>query len=328
MLRELAGLFLTIPIVTSQKMLFNSVYPVKKTFGLRLEHIRPQSKLVLSMKRHEFINKSPAMLEKNVLPLQGVVPGQFDDADDDETMHNHDCHHQQTFMYIDRPQTEETSPANKIGERSVKYSSDADVSSMSTGSSSSNSINSISPHSIILPEDRTENDILLGRGKGPNNWIGNKRFREIIAKYQLEYFQSSRRNKPNLAKQLTDQIRSQVPASRFLQLDSASGYWFEVSEDEAIRKTSQALREGKLQRKKKSKNPTLKKTSPKTKAETGVTSKSIPSPTVRSSSPTSSLGPLKKRKSKDMPSFSPPESSSSIDAAFVLLAVQQKRDSI
>ena len=35
-----------------------------------------------------------------------------------------------------------------------------------------------------------ENDVLCGRGKGPNNLIGNRRFRAIISDYRAEYLAS------------------------------------------------------------------------------------------------------------------------------------------
>ena len=102
----------------------------------------------------------------------------------------------------------------------------------------------------IRAEDRNENDVLFGRGKGSNNYIGNQRFRQIVNQYREHYFETRRTEKPLLARRVMDLIRNQVPSGRFLQFDSITGKYFEVSEEVAVRKTSQSLREGKLQRQK------------------------------------------------------------------------------
>uniref|UniRef100_A0A6U2RCW2 DUF6824 domain-containing protein n=1 Tax=Leptocylindrus danicus TaxID=163516 RepID=A0A6U2RCW2_9STRA len=131
----------------------------------------------------------------------------------------------------------------------------------------------------IRAEDRNENDVLFGRGKGSNNYIGNCRFRQIVAQYRDTYFETRRTDKPMMARRVMDLVRNQVPRGRFLQFDSISGNYFEVSEDEAIRKTSQSLREGKLQRSKNKKQ---------SEAENNLSTKK-----------SSSSGPLKKRRLGD-----------------------------
>ena len=97
----------------------------------------------------------------------------------------------------------------------------------------------------IRAEDRHKNDVLCGRGKGPNDYIGNCRFRNIIAGFQQDYFKAKRIDKVPIAKRVFDVVRSTVPAARFLRQDPISpGYWLEVKKEEVIRKISQALREG------------------------------------------------------------------------------------
>merc|ERR1712179_385467 len=65
---------------------------------------------------------------------------------------------------------------------------------------------------------------------------------------------AKRKDKPILAKFVSDLVRNQNPPGRFLQYYSKSQEYYEVSEEEAVRKTSQALREGKPQRNKRSAN--------------------------------------------------------------------------
>jgi len=130
-------------------------------------------------------------------------------------------------------------------DRSHKLNGTRSSSSLSSPTSSSNVSCGISSG------DRNENDVLLGRGKGPNNYIGNKRFRDLVSQYQQEYFELRRSDKPTMAKRVSALIRQQEPAGRFLRLDNSTGTWVEVGEQDAIKKTAQLLREGILQRQKK-----------------------------------------------------------------------------
>lgn len=195
----------------------------------------------------------------------------------------------------------------------TSYSSDG---SISTDSHEKDFIPE-SSHNTLLDQDRNENDVLLGRGKGANNWIGNKRFREIVTKFQKDYFEASRKEKPLLAKRVADVVRNQVPLGRFLQCDSSSGYWYEVDEDEVIRKTSQALREGKKQR---THNKKLRKLETKQ-----VVKKSH----CQIGKDVRSMGPLKKRVFKysvldHLNQHSHLAENSSIAAAYALLEVHRE----
>lgn len=97
---------------------------------------------------------------------------------------------------------------------------------------------------MISPDNRNDNDVLCGRGKGPNMYIGNCRFRDLVAQHQSIYFSMKRAEKPNMSKYLVDRVHRLKPPGRFLQLDGVTGNWYEISDEDAIRKTGQALREG------------------------------------------------------------------------------------
>jgi len=147
-------------------------------------------------------------------------------------------------------------------------------------------------NNLIKPEDRNDNDVLLGRGKGSNNYGGNRKFRAIVAKFQHKYQSAKRKEKPLIAKDVANVIRCQNPPGRFLQLDKSTECWYEVSSDEAIRKCSQALREGRLQR-----NSNANKSSPQKSMKRSIDE--IQGPLVQRSnsigSNSTASGPLKKR---------------------------------
>jgi hypothetical protein len=84
-------------------------------------------------------------------------------------------------------------------------------------------------------------DVLLGRGGLTNSHIGNKRFRLVVAEYQLEYLMAKKREKKEIAKQIVDRIHSS--GGRFLRKSPVSNVWSEVTENKALEKASQSLRE-------------------------------------------------------------------------------------
>ena len=97
------------------------------------------------------------------------------------------------------------------------------------------------------------NDILLGRGIGPSHYIGNKRFRDVVASRKEEYTSTkSYKRKRVIARQVFDEIKSR--GGRFLKLDESdkpvasivgAGSWKEAKQDEALEKCKQSLREKK-----------------------------------------------------------------------------------
>lgn len=95
----------------------------------------------------------------------------------------------------------------------------------------------------------TNTDVLLGRGGGINNHIGNRVFRDWVRERKDDYnLAPSKTEKTRVAKEVMERVHSQSPPGRFLQKDpsagSSGGWWVEVDELRALSKTSQALREG------------------------------------------------------------------------------------
>jgi len=86
------------------------------------------------------------------------------------------------------------------------------------------------------------NDVLCGRGGGTNTQIGNRRFRALVQDFQPTYLLSRRKEKPLIARTIVLIIRNR--GGRFLKKDDGNGMLFEVGDEKAEAKTSQALREG------------------------------------------------------------------------------------
>eukprot|EP00429_Kryptoperidinium_foliaceum_P061729 CAMPEP_0176099036 /NCGR_PEP_ID=MMETSP0120_2-20121206/49663_1 /TAXON_ID=160619 /ORGANISM="Kryptoperidinium foliaceum, Strain CCMP 1326" /LENGTH=628 /DNA_ID=CAMNT_0017433059 /DNA_START=312 /DNA_END=2195 /DNA_ORIENTATION=+ len=97
-------------------------------------------------------------------------------------------------------------------------------------------------------------DVLLGRGGGTNNHIGNVKFRELVSDHKMRYIDASKVDKPKVARDVVEIWRKLDPPGRFLtrQDDTRKGpgsirdknvVWVEVDEKEARKKASQCLRE-------------------------------------------------------------------------------------
>lgn len=92
-----------------------------------------------------------------------------------------------------------------------------------------------------------ENDVLCGRGKGPNNHVGNRRFRELVNDYRVTYLATdSRREKGHICEAIIETIQTANPPGRFLIKSSQEGTigWKRIEYRKAMLKTGQALREG------------------------------------------------------------------------------------
>lgn len=94
---------------------------------------------------------------------------------------------------------------------------------------------------IRTPHD---NDVLCGRGGGTNNHVGNENFRVLVTRKKRDYLNSSKREKPLVSKSIVDEIRGMHPPGRFLQKNDSTNLWFDIGDQKAREKTSQALREG------------------------------------------------------------------------------------
>jgi len=93
-----------------------------------------------------------------------------------------------------------------------------------------------------VPSNVNSNDVLCGRGGGTNTQIGNRRFRSLVQEFQPIYLLCRRKEKPLIARTIVLIIRHR--GGRILKKDEVSGMLFEVGDEKAEAKTSQALREG------------------------------------------------------------------------------------
>lgn len=94
-----------------------------------------------------------------------------------------------------------------------------------------------------IPEPHAH-DVLCGRGGGTNNHIGNSHWRMLVAANKQLYITLPKRQKMLLSRSIVNAVRSQNPPGRFLQKDGKTKLWFDVGDQRAQEKTSQALREG------------------------------------------------------------------------------------
>lgn len=87
-------------------------------------------------------------------------------------------------------------------------------------------------------------DVLCGRGGGTNNHVGNSHWRMLVAANKQLYVTLPKRQKMLLSRSIVNAVRSQNPPGRFLQKEAKSDLWYDVGDQRAQEKTSQALREG------------------------------------------------------------------------------------
>jgi hypothetical protein len=66
----------------------------------------------------------------------------------------------------------------------------------------------------------------------------------LVTSQKVNYLHSSKREKPMVSRGIVRAVRNQNPPGRFLQKDDETGLWFDIGDQKAREKTSQALREG------------------------------------------------------------------------------------
>lgn len=94
----------------------------------------------------------------------------------------------------------------------------------------------------VIITDPGPHDVIMGRGGGTNNHIGNRNFRHLIAQYKSAYAAASKNDKPSVAKQVVKIWR--MDHGRFLDcVNKDTNEWKEVGDPRAHRKASQCLRE-------------------------------------------------------------------------------------
>lgn len=92
----------------------------------------------------------------------------------------------------------------------------------------------------------SENDVLCGRGGSINSHTGNARFRDLVEKRKRVYLTARfKREKRLIASSIVSEIRSLDPPGRFLARkgNKDTGHWYDIGDEKARDKTSQALRE-------------------------------------------------------------------------------------
>ena len=88
------------------------------------------------------------------------------------------------------------------------------------------------------------NDVLCGRGGKINHHEGNIQFRAFVDMRKERYTKAKTKSeKALISREIIDCIASLDPPGRFLNKDKESGAWYVEKKDNALKKTSQALRE-------------------------------------------------------------------------------------
>lgn len=91
------------------------------------------------------------------------------------------------------------------------------------------------------------NDVLCGRGSGPNDYSGNINFRALVLERRDEYLSTSNRaSKAKIAKEIVGHVHHLKPPGRFLEQQGK--VWSVVSEEKALEKAKQALRQNRHRR--------------------------------------------------------------------------------
>jgi hypothetical protein len=120
----------------------------------------------------------------------------------------------------------------------------------------SSALKSKAPNDEKDEKDRSalgSHDVLLGRGLGTYNHVGNVKFRQLVNEHKLRYVACSKTDKPKIAKELVRFWRNLEPPGRFLARDEEckknspkilhGSRWYEVGDKKAQEKASQCLRE-------------------------------------------------------------------------------------
>ena len=101
---------------------------------------------------------------------------------------------------------------------------------------------------IVRIDVPNPNDVLCGRGGNINSHRGNEQFRAFVEKRKRVYLTARfKREKRLIASSIVNEIRAMDPPGRFLarmgSLKDNNGYWYDIGNEKARDKTSQALRE-------------------------------------------------------------------------------------
>ncbi|KAL7471248.1 hypothetical protein ACHAXS_011555 [Conticribra weissflogii] len=103
---------------------------------------------------------------------------------------------------------------------------------------------------LLPPSDETrtnsphDNDVLCGRGGCINSHPGNEQYRKFVERKKRVYLTARfKREKRLIAESIVAEVRNLDPPGRFLTKDARSDFWYDIGDEKARDKTSQALRE-------------------------------------------------------------------------------------
>ena len=116
-----------------------------------------------------------------------------------------------------------------------------DNSEEESSSDNENEANKKIPEGKVGLDNYLDTDILCGRGGGTNSHPGNKLFRHQINIHRRAYLKARKNDKPAISRSIVQYMRERK--GRFLKKDEKKGQWFEIGDDNAREKTSQALRQ-------------------------------------------------------------------------------------
>ena len=152
------------------------------------------------------------------------------------------------------------------------------------------------------------------RQGGTNNHIGNAHWRMLVSANKELYVSLQKKQKMLLSKSIVHAVRNQNPPGRFLQKDSNKDTWYDVGDQRAVEKTSQALREGAPDIRNKQKEQQRRLTPPKTAAAPTPLppGRPVAFPATSLPPPIPPQGPLYPRKGDKLPAQSAPDRVSSL----------------
>lgn len=102
-----------------------------------------------------------------------------------------------------------------------------------------------------IPKELREHDVLSGRGAFVNEYPGNQHLRNLAAAKHEQFRTGSYAEKRKIAVGIVNQIKSSHPPGRFLKKPDSTdekspliaGEWLQMSDEKAIAKTCQVLRD-------------------------------------------------------------------------------------
>lgn len=79
------------------------------------------------------------------------------------------------------------------------------------------------------------NDVVCGRGKTTTSLVGNQRFKVWVNLHKGAFAKAPQEeDRRRIASKIVDAVTTSVPQGRFLSLDIASGFWYDVGYQRAV----------------------------------------------------------------------------------------------